>query len=244
MKRFLSTLLSVDIIVQLVALQHGLAVLTDGSAYRVAPDAAYVDAASGKPAPTPSPGAVVRLTFDDAGTIRTIATHVPPSPPPGDTAAIAAYAVLPSAHGTPEPGDAGRALRDARAMVTFTVRVPATTNSRDTVYLTDSEQGWNPVAIRLDRIDLLRYRTTIAVPAGVEFRYLFTRGAGQAIELAANGLQRRPRTLRLESLAPRQIDDVVQRWGDEAGNTLLPQPNVSPTPFNPAPYPNPPAPRG
>jgi hypothetical protein len=240
MKRFAATLFSIDVIVQLLALQHGFAVLTDGAAYRIAPDAAFVDAKTGKPAPTPSPGALVRLTFDDAGTIRTVASGLPPSPPPSDTRPIASFAVLPPATGTPEPGEPPPALRDRRTMVTFIVRVPATTQSRDTVYLTDSEQRWNPVAIRMDRIDLLRYRTTIAVPAGAEFRYLYTRGNGQTIELGRNGMQRNVRTLAIDSLTPRTVNDVVERWGDEAGNTLLPQPNVSPTPFNPAPYPNPP----
>ena len=240
MKRLVATLFSIDIVVQLLAVQHGLVVLTDGSAYRIAPDAAYVDAKTGKPAPTPSPGAVVRVTFDDGGTIRTVASNVPPSPPPGSTATIERFAVLAAARGTPEPGDPIPAIREKRVLVTFTVHVPASTRTRDTVYLTDSEQRWNPVALRMDRIDLLRFRTTIAVPAGGEFRYLYTRGNGQAIELGTNGMQRKPRTLEITSLAPRTVDDVVDHWGDEVGNTLLPQPNVSPTPFNPAPYPNPP----
>jgi hypothetical protein len=223
MRRFASTLLAVDVVVQLLALQHGFAVLTNGTAFRVAPDVAIVDAKSHLAAATPVPGTLVRLTLDDNSVVHTITSGLPPSEKPSG-------------------GGAGAASAGKRVTVTFTVRVPSTTQAGDTVYLTDSELRWNPVAIRMDRVDLLRFRTVIAVPPGVEFRYLYTRGNGQTIELGANGMERKVRTLQPSDAATRSVDDVVERWGDEAGNTLLPQPNVSPTPFNPAPYPNPPVP--
>jgi hypothetical protein len=204
-------LLALDVVVQLLVLQHGFAVLTNGTAYRVAPDVAIVDAKTGKPRAAPIPGTLVRLTIGDDGVVSKIASN------------------LPTLGGSPAA---------KLVTVTFTVRVPSSTRPGDTVYLTDSQQRWNPVATRMDRVDLLRFRTVLAVPAGAEFRYLYTRGGGQTIELGANGLQRKPRTLQVNDQAPRHVDDVVERWGDEAGNTLLPQPNESPTPFNPAPYPN------
>jgi hypothetical protein len=237
-KRFASTLFAIDVVVQLLVLQGPFAVLTNGAAFRVATDAAIVDAKSGKPAATPPPGTLVRLTFDDAGVIHTIATDLPASERPSARESIARFAVLGPAEGTPEPASAYAALAGKRVAVTFTVRVPSTTQQTDTIYLTDGELHWNPVAIRMDRIGLLRYRTVIGVPAGTEFRYLYTRGNGQTIELGKNGMQRKVRSLQLRDLSPRGVDDVVERWGDEAGNTLLPQPHSSPTPFNPAPYPN------
>jgi hypothetical protein len=238
MKRFASTLLSVDIVVQLLALQHGFAVLTDGTAYRVAPDAAIVDAKRGMPAATPLPGTLVRLTFDNDGVVHTIASDLPSNDRPSVGSAIATFAVPGMARGVPAATSTNAAFAGKRVTVTFTVLVPSTTQPDDTIYLTDSELRWNPVAIRLDRVGLLRFRTVIAVTPGTDFRYLYTRGNGQTIELGRNGMQRKVRTLQLHDLAPQRVDDVVDRWGDEVGNTLLPQPSVRPTPFNPAPYPN------
>ena len=237
-RRLASTLFALDVVVQLLVLQPGVAVLTDGAAYRVAPDVTFVDMKSGKPAATPSPGTLVRLTFDSAGAIHTIAEGVPKDQPTSDRSALAGFAILPAAHGTPEPSSAYAAFNSKRVMVTFTVRVPASTHGFDTVFLTDSELRWNPVGIRMDRIDPQRYRAVVALPTGAAFNYLYTRGNGQTIELGANGLQRKVRTMQPEGLEPLRQDDVVQRWGDEAGNTLLPAPHASPTPFNPAPYPN------
>jgi hypothetical protein len=238
LQRFASTLFAIDIVVQLLVLQPGTAVLTDGAAYKVAPDVTIVDVKSGKPIPTPSPGALVRLTFDSAGVIHTIAGGVPKDQQTSDRSAIASFAVLPAAQGSPEPSSAFAAFNLKRVMVTFTVRVPATTHAGDAVYLTDSELAWNPVGIRMDRIDLLRYRAVLALPSGADFHYLYTRGNGQTIELGAKGIQRKVRTLQPKGLEPLRADDVVERWGDEVGNTLLPAPHASPTPFNPAPYPN------
>jgi hypothetical protein len=216
MTHFASSLLALDIAAQLLVLQGGFAVLTNGASYRVAPDVAIVDAKTGKPAATPLPGTLVRLTVDDAGVVNKIAS------------------------GLPAPRVA---VTEKRVPVTFTVRVPASTQPNDTVYLTNGADMWNPVAVRMDRVDLLRFRTVIAIPAGADFRYLYTRGGAQTIELGAKGTQRKPRVLELGDATARNVDDVVERWGDEVGNTLLPQPHESPTPFNPAPYPNlPPAP--
>jgi hypothetical protein len=210
-----TTLLGLDVIAQLLVLEHGFAVLTNGDAYRVAPDVAIIDAKTGKPRPTPIPGTRVRLTIDDAGVVHEIASDLP------------------------APRTAAAAKQVA---VTFTVRVPSNTQLTDTVYLTDNEQRWDPVATRMDRVDALHFRTIVAVPAGATFRYLYTRGGGQTIELARNGLQRKPRTLQVNDLSARHVDDVVDAWGDDVGHTLLPQPHESPTPFNPAPYPNVPVP--
>lgn len=236
--RFASTLFALDIVVQLLVLQPGGAVLTDGAAYRVAPDVAIVDAKSGKPIATPLPGTVVRLSFDAAGVIHTIAGGVAKDQLAADRAAIAGFAVLPASQGSPEPSSGYTGFNLKRVMVTFTVRVPATTHPGDQVYLTDSELRWNPVGIRMDRIDLLRYRAVVALPSGADFHYLYTRGNGQTIELGAKGIQRKVRTIEPAGLEPLKQDDVVERWGDEVGNTLLPAPHASPTPFNPAPYPN------
>jgi hypothetical protein len=215
MTHFTSSLLALDIVAQLLVMQGGFAVMTNGTAYRVAPGAAIVDAKTGKPAATPLPGTLVRLTVDDAGVVNKIAS------------------------GLPAPRVA---VTEKRVPVTFTVRVPPSTRPYDTVYLTDSANRWNPVAIRMDRVDLLRFRTVVAVPAGADFHYLYTRGGAQTIELGAKGTQRKPRVLELGAATALSVDDVVERWGDEVGNTLLPQPHESPTPFNPAPYPNLPVP--
>jgi hypothetical protein len=124
------------------------------------------------------------------------------------------------------------------AAVTFEVLVPPSTLPTDQVYLSTNESGWNALAIRMDRVDALHFRAVVGVPVGGTFRYVYTRGNSPTIERGANGLTRSPRALAVDDASARTVHDAVQHWGDDAGNTRLPAPQVTPTPFNPAPFPN------
>jgi len=225
---------------QLLALGNGYIFLTSGETYRLAPDVAFLDPKGQKTAQKPEAGSFVKLTFDAQGTVIAIAQATRSEKSSGD---LAKYSLLPPFAQPPGPLASAHplpatVLRDLRVTVAFTVEVPTTTLGTDQIYMATSETSWNPLAIRFDRIDSQHFRAVMLVPAGSRFRYLYTRGSSQSLERGRNGLQRKPRELVLDTVQARSIADRVDHWGDEAGTGLFPNPQASPTPYNPAPYPN------
>jgi hypothetical protein len=217
-----------------LAVSGGYVFLTGGDVYREADDVRIVDVATGLAATSaPATGSFVELRFDAALHVEQIAIAAKPLPPERSPDLIRSASVLPAFVPSHAPVVAGTLVP-----VTFTVRVPASTQAGDTIYLTSGERGWDPLSTRMDRVDAFHFRATISVPVGARFRYLYTRGNSPTIERGANGLQRKPRVLQLEAVAPHDVDDTVEHWGDEVGNGVLPAPQATPTPYNPAPYPN------
>ncbi len=221
---------------QLLGYEKGYVLLTTGQAFKTAPDVSLVDV-KGEPAKgKPKLGDFVRLTFDASGAITQIALAAVPFPTEAPLAEVERYSLLPPLARPAVPSLTE--LRNERVTVSFIVQVPTTTLPGDHVYMETSETSWNPLAVRLDRIDSQHFRVMLAVPVGSRFRYLFTRGNSQSIERGANGLQRPRRALLVRDLQNREVFDNVEHWGDEAGNGIIANPQTSPTPFNPAPYPN------
>jgi hypothetical protein len=205
---------------EILALQDGYVFLTTGKAYQTLPNVPLNDA-SGAPVSGPLPlGAAVSLTLDAEGRVQTITLATK------DTSSMVS------------PIGARRSV----VAITFTVRVPESTGLNDIVYLTSGESNWNPLAVRMDRVDAQHFRATITVTPGAQFRYLYTRGNSPTLERGANGLQRVPRVVNVADGRPQTIDDFVEHWGDEVGIGILPAPQATPTPYNPAPFPNLPAP--
>jgi hypothetical protein len=201
---------------EILAVQDDYVFLTTGKAYQTLPNVSVNDS-SGKPVSGPPPlGTAVSLIFDADGRVRAIT-----------------LAAKETASKTPPAGAQRRTVG-----ITFTVRVPETTGLNDIVYLTSGESNWNSLAVRMDRVDAQHFRATITVTPGAQFRYLYSRGNSPTLERAANGLQRPPRVLTVGDEFPRAVDDVVEHWGDEVGNGILPAPQATPTPYNPAPFPN------
>lgn len=221
---------------QLLGYEKGYVLLTTGEAFKVAPGISLVDAKGGAAKVKPKLGDFVRLTFDASGAVSQIALSAEPFPAEEPLTDVERYSMLtPLAQpATPSLTE----LRNERVTVSFVVQVPTTTLPGDHVYMETSETSWNPLAVRLDRIDSQHFRVVLAVPVGSRFRYLFTRGNSQSIERGANGLQRPPRALLVRDLENHEVLDKVEHWGDEAGNAIIANPQTSPTPFNPAPYPN------
>ncbi len=221
---------------QLLTLEAGYVFLTSGEAFKTAPGLTLVDERGAPLKLAPRLGAFVRLTFDEAGVVAKIEVAAVPFAAEDPPAAAARYSVVsPLARAT---GPTLTQLRNERVTVAFSVQVPTTTLPGDGVYMETSETSWNPLAIRLDRIDSQHFRVVLRVPVGSRFRYLFTRGNSQSIERGANGLQRPPRALLVRDLEGRNVFDKVEHWGDEVGLGTIAGPQASPTPFNPAPYPN------
>ncbi|MEA3408772.1 MAG: alpha/beta hydrolase-fold protein [Candidatus Eisenbacteria bacterium] len=77
----------------------------------------------------------------------------------------------------------GVCARDA--MVTFKVLVPEDTPPDASVFIAGSIPSlgpWDPGKVKLGKIGDLSYAITLMLPAGLEFRYKFTRGSWETVE--------------------------------------------------------------
>ncbi|MBV9700907.1 MAG: hypothetical protein JO078_12425 [Candidatus Eremiobacteraeota bacterium] len=238
---------------QLLAYQDGYVFFTSGDGFRVASDIIIRDAKTGgNTALKPAPRIWARATFNSSGTVTELDLSRAPLPAQGSFAdvqrfAVAlstpapnpdllAYAATPGPDETPLPT---QHFSGKPVLVTFIVQVPPITPFTSSVYITTDQSGWNAQAIPMDRIDALHYQITRRYPSGTSFRYLYDRGSFQSKEVAQNGLDRRPRVFVVPDADVRVIRDNVYAWQDQAnGGVNQVQPQVMPTPYNPAPFPN------
>ncbi|MBV8498157.1 MAG: hypothetical protein JO003_02765 [Candidatus Eremiobacteraeota bacterium] len=238
---------------QLLAYQDGYVFFTTGDGFRVAPSVVIHDAKTGgATALVPAPRIWARATFDASGTVTELDLSRDPLPPQGSFADVARFAVAASTPApnpdllgyAPTPGPNGTPLPTQRfsgrpVLVTFIVQVPPITPFTSAVYITTDQSGWNAQAIPMDRVDALHYQITRRYPSGTIFRYLYDRGSFQSAELAQNGLQRAPRDLVVPDADVRVVHDTVTAWQDQVnGGVNQVQPQIMPTPYNPAPFPN------
>jgi hypothetical protein len=239
---------------QLLAYQDGFVFFTTGDGFRVAPDIVLHDAKTGGATTIrPAPRIWARATFDAAGTVTELDLSRSPLPPQGSFDDVARFAValstpapnpdlLQNVVPVPEPGvtiPPGAHFSGKPVLVTFIVQVPPTTPLTSSVYITTDASGWNAQAIPMDRIDALHYEITRRLNSGTIFRYLYDRGSFQSAETAQNGLSRTPRAIIVTDADVRTVSDMVFAWQDStSGGVNPPQPQVMPTPYNPAPFPN------
>lgn len=130
--------------------------------------------------------------------------------------------------------------------VEFIVTVPPSTPIGDSVYLATDSSGWNPQAIKLDRIDGSRYRATRRLASGTRFVFRVTRGTWNSVEVGEDGLEIAPHTFFVREVDAQSYPVTVYGWSDNRnGAPQAAQPGAIPTPFNPNPfggnplYPNP-----
>lgn len=241
---------------QLLAYQDGYVFFTTGDGFRVAQDVAIKDAKTGGPTSiTPAPRVWARATFDATGTVTELDLSRAPLPPQGSFADVEHFAVALSTPvpnpdllqniQTPPPGAEAPELASTvnfngkPVLVTFIVQVPPNTPWTASVYITNDVSSWNAQAIPMDRVDALHYQITRRYNSGTIFRYLYDRGTLQSQEVAQNGLQRTPRQLIVTNADVRVIRDTVYAWQDAVpGGVQQLQPQIMPTPYNPAPFPN------
>ena len=229
---------------QILDVRGGFIFFTTGDGFRLDPAVRTDDYATGGPTTiAPALRLYARASFDPS-THRVVQLDLSRRPIPAEASyeAVHAFAVSASAQ-QPNPELAQRSGFTGRTVnVTFTVIVPSSTNLSDVVYMETDQSGWNPLAIRLDRIDALHYRTTLRLPSGSEFLYRYTRGSAQSVERAQNGIEQPARKLLVPEVDLKNQDDVVYSWADTnpaAGSNSAPGPDAIPTPFNPAPFPFP-----
>jgi hypothetical protein len=238
---------------QLLAYQQGFVFFTTGDGFRVAPNIVIRDAKTGgSTAIHPAPRVWARATFDSTGTVTELDLSRDPLPPQGSFDDVTRFAVALSSPvpnpdllayaATPAPGQSVAAIQHFSGrpvLVTFIVQVPPYTPFTASVYITTDQSGWNAQAIPMDRIDALHYRITRRINSGTIFRYLYDRGSLQSQEIAQNGLARAPRNLVVRDADVLTMHDTVTGWQDSApGAVNQPQPQIMPTPYNPAPFPN------
>ncbi len=238
---------SIRVTGQLLAYQGGYVFFTTGDGCRVAPAVAITDAKTGGPTTLrPQPRIWAQATFDAQGTVVALALSRAPLPPEGDFALVRRFAIaLSSPYPNPDLVQPHSTLpvhatqgSGRPVVVLFQVQVPATTPFDASIYITTDASDWNPQAIPMQRVDALHFRVVERLNVGTVFHYLFTRGSFASEERSQGGIEVKPRTVLVTNVDDQVYSSIVYRWADQSTGGELMQPNVFPTPYNPAPFPN------
>lgn len=206
---------------QVLDCEKGYIVFTTGAALRLAPDASVVDDATGAPLDRAiATGDYAAVTLDETGAVTIVRVSADPIArgepisqiPRQDVAqATAGY---PNPDLMPPPGLIPVSKLSPLEAVTITVEVPPQTPFADAVYISTDTSGWNPVAVKMQRIDGKRFRVSMDVAPGTRFRFLFTRGSWSTVESDAAGLRRTPREFYAQGAVSLVVDATVIRWID------------------------------
>ncbi len=244
---------SVVVTGQLLAYQDGYVFFTTGDGFRVATNVAIKDAKTGGATSiVPAPRIWARATFDATGTVTELDLSRNALPPEGSFDDVAHFAVALSspipnpdllrAVETPAPGESVSSVQHFSGkpvLVTFIVQVPPYTSFTSSIYMATDASGWNAQAIPMDRVDALHYQITRRFNSGTIFNYLYDQGSMQSEEIAQNGLARVPRKIVVTDADVRVVRDTVFGWQNIVpGGGNQAQPQIMPTPYNPAPFPN------
>jgi hypothetical protein len=153
-----------------------------------------------------------------------------------DTTALIGYAVEKSNPDTAPELHTGQAMTGRQVAVVFEVTAPPTTALTDNLYISTDASGWNPQAIKLDRVDAYKYRAQRYFASGTKFAYRVTRGTWNSVERGEDNLDPAPHQFlvrEVDSLAARV---TVYHWSDENPSAPQAGPNAIPTPYNSNPF--------
>jgi hypothetical protein len=230
----------VTVTAQILDYEKGYIFFTTGDGFHVSPS---VTITGGEPAAR----SYARVTFDENGTVTRIELSHTKLPAEGDLSAVARYAVAlsspapnPDLVPSPNPGRCASVRAGKLVTVAITAQVPPSTGPTDTVYMTTDQSGWNAQAYRLDRIDVLHYRTILKLYSGTVMHVLMDRGSTQSIQVGENGIEIKPFLLCIADEDVQAFHVTVYRWGDEGSGPAQTIPQSLPTPFNPSPFQTPP----
>lgn len=234
---------------EILAYQNGYLFFTTGDGFRVAQSVAFKDAKTGAPTQLrPAPQLWAHAAFDAAGRISEIDLSRTPLSPVGDFSAVRRFAVVISSP-VPNPdlehpattaaGGLTQTFSGKPVIVVFEVQVPPTTPLDASVYMATDISGWNPQAVPLHRVDAMHFEVVERLRSGTVLHFLYTRGSFSSEERNEAGLEEKPRTATVADVDGQVYSSIVYRWADQSGSgQALQQPNVFPTPYNPAPFPN------
>jgi hypothetical protein len=225
---------------QLLDLRNGYVYFTSGDTFKVAPSLRFADYDTGQPTPLrPRPKLFARAIIDPASkqvveldlTTKRLATD-------------SAYAVFPNPLSATKatieqaPEIVGPRRTGREVAVAFVVTVPPTTPLNANVYISTDASGWNPQAIKMDRVDGETYRAIRRFASGTKFAFRVTRGSWNSVELGSDGLQGAPHQYETTEVDAQSARVRVFAWSDNRANAPeAAQPGAVPTPFNPNPFP-------
>jgi hypothetical protein len=206
---------------QVIDFERGYIVFASGDAFRLAPAVVTQDAKTGLPADfAVEPGMYAVAALDPVSGLVTV-VRISRTPLAEGTPAAQVPRKYVAVASSPQPNPdlvPSKSLYSSpltpTETVTVVVQVPADTPYTDDVYLATDTSGWNPQAIKTQRLDGLHFRIQFALKGGTDFHYLFTRGSWRTVERDRSGLQRKPRDLYVPGGAAQDIAATVYRWAD------------------------------
>lgn len=206
---------------QVIDVERGYVVFASGDAFKLAPSATVVDDTTGQlPTYAMDPGIYAVATLDaNTGLVVGLRTSRSPLSQGTPAAQVPRRYVIVASSPKPNPDlipprAAYQSVLSKTVGVTVTVAVPPETPFSDDIYMTTDTSGWNPQAIKMQRLDGQHFRIQMELPGGTLIHYLFTRGSWSSVERDQAGLQRKPRTLFVPGEDVRIIDATVYRWAD------------------------------
>ena len=225
---------------QLLDVRNGYVYFTTGDAFKLAANPRYADYDTGKPTTLkPAPKVFARAVFDPS-TKQVVELDLTTKRLAQDASYSVVAAPLTATKPTTEhaPEIVGVRATGREVAVAFVVTVPPSTPINADVYISTDASGWNPQAIKLDRIDGTRYRAVRRFASGTKFAYKVTRGSWNSVEVGDDGLQIKAREYYTKEVDAQEAIVTVFAWLDDRTNTPQgAQPGAIPTPFNPNPFP-------
>jgi hypothetical protein len=206
---------------QIIDLERGYVVFSTGDAFKLSPDATVVDAATrARPRYAIEPGVYAVASLAQAsGLVTELRVSQHPLAVGTPIAQVPRQFVVAVSSPQPNPDLVPPRARYTSVLsrsvgVVITVEVPPDTPFTDDVYMATDTSGWNPQAIKMQRLDGRHFRIVLDVQGGTEIHYLFTRGTWATVERDRAGLQRKPRDLYVPGGDSETIDTTVERWAD------------------------------
>jgi hypothetical protein len=206
---------------QMIDLERGFVVFSSGDAFRLAPSLKIVDSATGAtPTYSLEPGLYAVAGLDPAtGLVTSLRTSRRPLAEGTPAAQVPRQYVAQASSPYPNPDLAPpkktyTSQLSKSVAVEITALVPPDTPFTDDIYMTTDSSGWNPRAVKMQRMDGRHFRIEIALQGGTELHYLFTRGAWTSVERDRSGLERSARLLSVPGGDAMTVDVTVQRWAD------------------------------
>ena len=225
---------------QLLDVRNGYVYFTTGDAFKLGPAPRFADYDTGNPTTLQPRAKLFARAILDPATKQVVELDLTTHRLAQDTAYASTAATYSATAPTVEraPEIVGVPATGKEVAVAFVVTVPPTTPLNANVYISTDASGWNPQAIKMDRIDGQRYRAVRRFASGTKFAFRVTRGTWNSVELGSDGLQPGPHEYYTKEVDAQEARTTVFAWSDDRGNTpQAAQPGAIPTPYNPNPFP-------
>ena len=224
---------------QLLDVRNGYVYFTTGDAFKLAAAPRIADYDTGQPTTIVPRAKMFARAILDPATKQVVELDLTTRRLAQDTAYAATAQTFSATKVAVEkaPEIVGVPLTGKEVAVAFVVTVPPTTSLNANVYISTDASGWNPQAIKMDRIDGQRYRAVRRFASGTRFAFRVTRGSWNSTEVGEDGLQPPPHSYFTKEVDAQEARVTVYGWSDNrAGVPQGAQPGAIPTPYNPNPF--------